>query len=195
MHPVERKLRREICPYVAMVEHLRRSRRLKVYSVYMYVGDIAALLGGFGIAPEVMRFINSESASPAQQASAGALSGSLGWIGVVLLLGWGMMKIYVKRSRLDEHYQLITSSYERIIDLYGDVRTALRTPDPMQQLNDAQTGMESTENLCVVKKAWPVNANTAMVQADVDRMVDDLVDTYGQYWTAAPSSQQQGGRA
>jgi hypothetical protein len=44
MHPVERKLRYEILPYLVSAQHLRSWRPMKIYRFHAYAGEVFVCL-------------------------------------------------------------------------------------------------------------------------------------------------------
>jgi hypothetical protein len=203
MHPVELKLRSQICPYLVTVNRLWRWKPFWVYLAYVYFGEIFLLLAGFGIANPVMTFLTAgqgaggQAKKPADDAAQGTVveflgSSTAGVIGLVFLVLWGLLKFYVQKEDLEKRCSLLRSCRLQGAQLANRMRHALPNPDPMPALIDIQEKLEDLIDRNVIERAYPYDGWEPGIDSLIKAYCDNLVAFYSGYWQPAPIAQRSG---
>jgi hypothetical protein len=194
MRDIERKLRVEICPYIVTAQILDRWWPYRTYVVYSYVGEIFVLLAGFGFANPVITFLSDNSMATApnhnQATVATFLQGSQsGWIALMLLVIWGLVKFYIGREDLEKRCSLLSSCKLQFRQLENQLRKVLADPKPMEKLLELQLKLVELVDRNIAEESWQYNGPAPDIDPLVERYCADLVATFSPFWEPEPSHQ------
>ena len=204
MHPVEQKLRTEICLYLVTVDRLWRWRPFWVYMAYVYCGEIFLILAGFGLANPVMTFLTGgqetggQGKKPSDAAQQGTVleflgTGTAAVIAIFLLLLWGLLKFYVQQEDLVKRCSLLRSCRLQCAQLAHRMRNALANANPMDALIDIQTKLADLIDRNIIERAYSYDGFEPGSGLLIQAYCDNLVDFYSANWDPAPPAQRPGG--
>lgn len=178
MHPVESKLRTELIPYFVSAEKLRWRLLYVAYEIYAYASDLLAALVGLGFASPILQ---------AMQGNKIELQG-LPVMGVVALLIWITLKIYISRNEGEKRSTLAKSCRRQFRKFSAELNRGLATPTPMPQLVKLQEEITSLVDRHIMEDAWPWAPLAKNIESRVEREVKALCDQYGSGWAKPPAA-------
>jgi len=192
MHPIERKLRVEICPYLVTAKRLSRWRPYRVYLGYSYLGEVFVLLAGFGFANPVTSFLsggqgNSQSGEKVVTVAQFLAGSWVGWTALILLLIWGVVKFYIRREDLEKRCSLLKSCQQQCAQLEYQLRKALPVSDPMEELTKIQTKIGDLVDVNIAERSWCHSGPEPGIDTLVDKYCSELVSSFSGYWIPAPN--------
>jgi hypothetical protein len=192
MEEIEKKLKRDIIPWLESVERLSSWTPFRVYSLYFWLGEIFVLLVGLGFAHPAFRLLAPQAVEVATTQSNQPVIDSLGegimfFLAVVGLVAWGLLKAYVVKNDLEKKCSLIKSGLNQVIKIRIDLRTALQRPNPVKELEKLQRQINEAVNRMHGEEAWPWGRGWAPgIEATVERDVKQYISQYASSWTAVP---------
>ncbi|MBU8975851.1 hypothetical protein JI752_006815 [Lysobacter sp. MMG2] len=160
-----------------------------------YVGELFLVLASIGLSNPLLKFLLGEAkaAEPATQSPLGYLLESrLGIIGVIALVIWLMVKVYVRRENLEKRCSLITSFISQSGQIELSVRSALSGPDPMPALNDVKLKLDDLVARNVAEGVFTQGV-FAQYRGEADALCDSLVQDFSDYWAPPPPDDQRPG--
>jgi hypothetical protein len=166
-----------------------------IYTIYSYIGEVFVLLAGFGMASPVMAFLaGDERTPPARKISDGTiaqfLGGSwMGYVGLSLLVLWGLMKYFVVHEDLEKRCSLLKSYRRHCAQLRERVRRVLQTSDPMPELIQIQMILESLVDRSIAERAIPDDPVDEKLKGTTEKYCNELIDGCRSYWTASPAQE------
>jgi len=184
MGAIERKLRHEILPYLITAEHLRRWRPLRIYTFYVYAGEVFVLLAGLGIATPITRALadGKGSTSTGYSQLLDVLgSGYMAAASIALLLIWGLLKFYVRTEDLPKRCNLLKSSIRQCSQLSFQVKQAVAKPDPMPSLISIQDKLSYLIDRSIAEDAWP-DPVFPDIDHEVDKYLTGLIAPHKANW-------------
>jgi hypothetical protein len=193
-HPIERKLRHEFCPYLVTARRLTRWTPYLVYTIYSYLGEVFILLAGFGLASPVMAFLAGSSADPPGVKPGGGtiietLSESrFGWVAVVILVAWGLVKLYVQTEDLGKRCSLAASYRRQCLQIEHSLRKALPASDPMPALIQLQAKLSDLVDRSIAENAIPDLGIDDSLRHEMDALCNRLVADFGGFWAPGPDA-------
>jgi len=188
MHQVEHKLKYEIVPYLLTADRLRTWRPLRIYTFYVYFGEVFVLLAGFGLANPIMTFLTNGSVNNVTQASDKLTvihflgSGYAALVGICLLLGWGVLKFYVRREELEKRCNLLKSCILQCAQFNAKLHRAVAEEEPMGELKEIDERMADLVVQNILERAWPYNGPEPGIQPLVDSYCDELIAPFKGRW-------------
>ncbi|SFI70934.1 hypothetical protein [Nitrosomonas sp. Nm34] len=192
MHPIERKLRVEICPYLITGKRLNKWTPYRVYIAYSYLGEVFVLLAGFGIANPVMVFLSGGQGTSAPVGNpstvAEFLSGNwLGWMAIVLLVIWGLIKFYIRSEDLEKRCSLLRSCKQQCMQIEYQLLQVLATETPMEKLPTLQAKLYELVDRNIAERSWQFSGPEPGIENEVDAYCNQLISKYSSFWLPAPS--------
>jgi len=192
-HPIERKLRIEICPYIVTSKHLRKWPPYFIYMAYSYVGEVFVLLAGFGFANPIMSFLTAGQAVAAKEAVEQEptivkfLSGSdIGWISLILLLIWGLLKFYIKTEDLEKRCSLLKSYIQQCAQFEFRLIRALALEEPMDEVIKIHTKLMDLVDRNIAERSLLDTGIDSKFDDETKQYCDRLIAKYSDNWKQPP---------
>jgi len=153
-----RKLRNELCPYLAATQLAESWWKLKLFKGYVFLADLLAAAAMYGLTQhytsiskigDVMSFAAPKAMEAFQWESLwGILSGS------VLLITL-FAKVYIQQDRLQDKIPLLENCIYQARRIKFKLRESLKQADPTTEITDAQRKMSDLIATCIEARAWP----------------------------------------
>nr|VFK21205.1 MAG: hypothetical protein BECKLPF1236A_GA0070988_102922 [Candidatus Kentron sp. LPFa]VFK23595.1 MAG: hypothetical protein BECKLPF1236C_GA0070990_1000632 [Candidatus Kentron sp. LPFa] len=196
MHPIEQKLKDEICPYLVTARRLNRWGPYWVYLGYSYLGELFVLLAGLGISNPIMSFLSDG------QVKLESKDGTLitvvqflndpwaGGIALALLVMWALVKVYIRNENLAKRCSLLRSCQRQCIHLENQLMQLLPAPNPMKELINLQVKLGSLVEWNIVEESWRYGGPAPNINAQVNEYCSQLVSIFSAHWDQAPPNEQ-----
>jgi hypothetical protein len=198
MHPVEHKLKYVICPYLITAQRLKKWRPMQVYTFYFYCGEIFVLLAGFGLANPIVAFLAHgelaripEYSSDPQTIIQFLGSGYSAALGILLLLTWGILKIYIRKEELEKRCNLLRSCLLQCSQFTIKVRSAIDQGNPMPALTDIHLKLSDLVERNSIERAWPYDGPEPGIQKIVNDYCDEMIAPFKEHWEEPPDQRRK----
>jgi hypothetical protein len=199
-HPVEKKLRSQILPYLVMAEKLDEWKLIWIYTVYRYCGEFFLLVGGIGLSNPIINYLTgssgvaTDSASGTQSTIIGYLSGNpYAWIFIFLILAWGLVKFYVNQNDLEKKYTLAKSCQLQCRKCDKDMHDVLSQKNPIPDLDSIRTRISAVIDRNIIEDAWPFHSDDPSITKRVDEIAVQLVKKFQGEWEIVSGDERSGG--
>lgn len=183
---IERKIRRDFAPYLVTAREHHKWPPYWIYVGYSYVGELAMLLAGLGLATPL-----SALATGTPGTDTAGVAGQLGGVSIVILVAWLTVKIYVQRQNLEKRCSLLTSYRKQCRDLERELELALDQEDPMPDLLRVQSKLRDLVNRSAAEEAIRHNGVDERLETQFDRFSSRLIHAYADNWRVQPGSQRR----
>ena len=188
-HPVRRKLRGTVIPYVVSAKRLRKQPIYIAHWVHVYTNDLLAAMIGLGLANPVLRLFSGEDASAAQVMKS---FGETAWAipTIVAAVLWALFKIILTRQGAEKRAVLMRSCRTEFETYQFEITETLGAGDPLDGLNEIYERIMGTVKRHLAERAWPWPSGHAPdIDLEVDREVEALCRKYESGWAPPPENE------
>lgn len=194
-HPVKRKLRRDILPYLVSSRELRRQWFYRWHGIFGYTTDILVGLTAVGLgSPLFVLFVGNPADPNFQDSSGSSFKEALGSIPqplffplVVLGIAWVVMRVAFAREEGQKRAVLAKSCIQTLRQSEARLHRLLTNQEPMRELNkliDEQIAPTVDRN--IQENSWPWTGPAPGIDAEVERQLAELCTKYESDWAPAP---------
>jgi len=186
--PIERKIH-DFSPYLVTARYHNKWFPYRVYVGYSYLGELAVLLAGLGLASPVSALIARASAAPVANSGTAAQSiGQLGWGAFLLLVVWLCVKVYVQQESLEKRCSLLTSYRRQCRQIEFELGEALRASDPMPELIQLKARLRDLIDRSIAEDAIVGVGVDDRWSGEWERFSNDLITRHSANWSPAPNT-------
>lgn len=191
-HPVRRKLRQEIIPYVVSADLLRKAWYYRLHAFYSYWGDMIAGLSALGIGhPLINAFLppNSENKGVSVDLSK-IIEGSSAWFlipGFISALAWFGARMIFTREDGRTKAVLARSCCRSFQQIELKLHLILIGSYPMPELSDlALTQVQPLVDRGIQDGFWIWAGPAPEIDSNVEIKLGAFCEKYENNWVAAP---------
>jgi hypothetical protein len=192
-HYILRKLSNELLPWMIVGRRVDRQGFVRLASIYAYLGDFGALLAGLGIGTPVVTLMTGSKLPDGRSALdvlREVLPGYWLWVGIVGLVLWGIMRLFVQRENVIARAALAHDCATSIKVLYAGLHHSLSAEDPMPNITAIQKTVDEKVQSAISNKVWPYDPDPlpeeSDIASDLKKAVDEIRDKFMDRWSAAP---------
>ncbi|NJN63525.1 MAG: hypothetical protein HC882_00725 [Acidobacteria bacterium] len=196
-HPVKRKLRNDILPYLATARRLRRQWFYSSYVVFGYTTDLLVALSAVGIGwPAVSNILANQEAtnsSPGTLAQAMAsVPAQLAYPLAILLILWIVWRVAFNREDGQKKAVLAKSCALAMRQAEARLPRVLGDPNPMPAITKLYDEiLWPTADRGIQEGAWPWTPFAPSIDAEVEKQLSEICQKYESQWAQVDSTSQR----
>lgn len=187
-HPVKRKLRNDILPYLVTARRLRKQWFYLSYVVFGYTTDLLVALGAVGVGWPALSsiLVSQEGKNPGSGTVAEAMASVPAPIAYplgILLILWVVWRVAFNREDGQKKAVLAKSCSHAMRQAEAKLPRILDDPNPMPAIIKLyEEILIPTLDLGVPEGAWPWAPFAPSVEAEVEKQLSELCQKYESQW-------------
>ena len=188
-HPVKRKLRGEILPYLVSSQSLPRQWFYRLHAVFGYTTDILAALAGIGVTTPLLQLLAPTPASGDEGLNASlpsALTTLPHWLYVPMaacVIAWIVLRVGFNREEGQKRAVLARSCRQTMKQAEARLHRILIKPDPMPELTSlVEELLVPTVDRNVQENSWPWSGPDPDADPEVEKQLAKLCEKYEINW-------------
>jgi len=194
-HPVRRKLRIGVLPWVVSGRRLRRQWLLRLHSWYGFSTDAIVALSSIGLASPWFSLLSSGGASegeegaPAAQVNdlVAALPKSVYYPAVLLIVTWILIRVRFEHEGGSKRAILAKSCARSLGRVETQLYRVLDKADPMPDLNRLlDEELFPAIDRCKQEDAYPFDGIAPGTEKEIEEALDHFCSRFEEGWAPAP---------
>jgi hypothetical protein len=195
-HPVKKKLRRDILPYLISSRRLERQPFFYTYSVFSFTADLLAALTALGLTSPFIHLLAPQSAQAGNRAVTttalsdlrSSLPARLYYPALALVVTWIMVRVFFTRQNGAKRSVLAQSCRQTMKQAQIKLYKVLAESNPMPDLNKLlDEDITPTIDRNVQEGSWPWEPFAPQIDADVSILLKELCDKFEELWMVPPT--------
>jgi hypothetical protein len=186
-HPVQRKLRNQILPWLESAKLLHKQWFYCLYVIFGYATDVTVALGAVGISLPLMTLLTQPSEKPGPASALGLLPQNRTWlyyITAMCVVVWVIIRVAFNREEGQKKAVLAKSCRQTMKQAEARLYFILVQSDPMPELNKlVLERIEPTVDRNTQEGSWPWNGPAPGVESAVERQLGSLSRQFSSNWS------------
>lgn len=187
-HPVKRKLRNDILPYIVTARRLHRQWFCVLHIVFGYTTDLLVALTAIGVvSPALSAFLATPQVNGSENLTITSLIATvpkkLYYLVISLIIGWVILRVAFNREEGQKKAVLAKSCRLAMRQAEAKLPRVLDVPDPMPGIIKIyEEVLMPTVDRGVPDGAWPWTPFAPGIDGEVERQLSELCQKYESQW-------------
>lgn len=193
-HPVKRKLRNDVLPYLATARRLRGQWFYRSHSVFGYTTDVVVALSAVGVGwPAVSNvLVNQEANKTVSGSVAQAMASAPPYLAYPLgglLILWIVWRVAFNREDGQKKAVLAKSCVLAMRQAEARLPKILSDQNPMPGITKLYDEiLWPTADRCIQEGAWPWTPFAPDIDSEVEKQLSEICQKYESEWTPVDST-------
>lgn len=186
-HPVGRKLRDQILPWLESGKLLQKQWYYRLHLLFGYATDITVALGAVGIALPLATLLTQPTEKVGNANALSLLPQNPTWLyylAATFVVGWVILRVTFNREDGQKKAVLAKSCRQTMKQAEAKLFFVLAQPDPMPDLNKLLIEqIIPTVDRNIQEGSWPWNGPAPGIEPAVETNLNSLSDKFSTNWS------------